>query len=197
MTDLIDDEYSDKSNSVPPFGGAAPAPAAATGKQAQPALDALAAEIRALASSQPALVSEIVAVQTAIAALPHALGSVAQDAAQQQGSRNAEQMTQIKTDIGQVLAAIAAQRPDQTQCKRGRLGWALALLLFAGSASSAALSGVALAFALGVAAPMGGTDGQMSRYVWLTQGETLQRCLKQLHETGRGVQCPIVFMPQK
>lgn len=197
MTDLTDDEYTDNSNSVPPFGGSAPSPEPATAPGKQPALDALAAEVRALAASQPALVGEIVAVQTAIAGLPQSLGKVAQEAATQQGLRNAEQLGLIKTDIGQVLAAIAAQQPLQVQSKRpGARPW-LTLLLWAGTGSSAALSGVMLAIVLGLGSPISGEAGRMASYVWLTQGETLKSCLNQMKTTGRGVQCPIVFMPQK
>lgn len=207
----IDDEYIDDDADGPPFGGDAPAsapvppsPATPPAKPASAAsLDRLAGEVRALttalSASQAQLAGDIVAAHAAIESLPAALGQVAQDAATQQGARTTEQVGKVKSDIGQVLAAISTQNalapptPNGTSKAKVRLGW-LSVAAMVGCGSSAMATGVVLAAILGIGQPLPpGPDRQMATYVWLTQGDTLRACLDQLQRTGRGVQCPLVF----
>lgn len=184
MTDT-DDEYTDQ----PPFGGAAPSPAPGADR------DLLAAEIRALATGQAQMMDAIVASAQAVERLPALVSQAAQDAAAQQPDRGAELLQQVRGDVGQVLAAIAAQAPARgATAKRSRLrAWAWPV---AGLIGLEAVSVLALAYVLSAPAPLGGLRGeqaQMAAYVWVTQGRTLTACLRQLEATGRGVECPVSF----
>lgn len=202
MTTDTDDEYSDRS--ISPFGGATPAAPQAAAAAAKAAcatsVDTLSTEIRSLAEAQAQIIAEVVDLQTSVAQLPTALAGIAQDAATQQEARAAELVGEVKSDIGQLLAAISAQQAmpqGQGQAaRRGRLGW-LSIASLVGAGSSAAVGGVVLGAILGLGQPLRGEAGQMASYVWLTQGQTLRACLEQMHRTGQGVQCPVVFHPSR